>query len=53
MTALLAIGANKVWGLSQNVDYVSGNFGVGRLTARGAFDLDGERVVRALRQPAK
>ena len=27
VTALLAIGANKVWGLSQNVDYVSGNFG--------------------------
>ena len=28
VTALLAIGANKVWGLSQNVDYASGNFGV-------------------------
>ena len=28
VTALVAIGANKVWGLSQNVDYVSGNVGL-------------------------
>jgi hypothetical protein len=26
VTALVAVGANKVWGLSSNVDYVSGSF---------------------------
>ena len=25
VTAFIAVGANKVWGLSSNVDYVSGN----------------------------
>jgi hypothetical protein len=28
VTALVAIGANKVWGISPTVDYVSGNFGL-------------------------
>ncbi len=28
VTALIAIGANKVWGLSPTVDYLSGNFGL-------------------------
>ena len=28
MTALVAVGANKVWGLSPTVDYLSGNFGL-------------------------
>jgi hypothetical protein len=28
VTALLAVGGNEVWGLSPNVSYVSGNFGL-------------------------
>jgi hypothetical protein len=28
VTALIAVGANKVWGLSSSVDYVSGRFGL-------------------------
>jgi hypothetical protein len=28
VAAVLAVGLNKVWGLSENIDYVSGRFGV-------------------------
>ena len=42
VAALVAVGANKVWGLSSNVDYRERPFRAGRLGARRPLDVDRE-----------